>query len=259
MTVGQRRLVDRIPPWLAAVVGVGLVAVIGAAAAAGNPVATSPFERQFTPGFSSRTPEPGIDPNGRGLSDTGGWLGYVIGGLVLLALLVLVVTIVVLTIRMFSGRHNGLLRRRVLEPEELELLVTPLADVDLLGRGEPVADAVQDGLIAVVSGHDARTAIISAWLRLEGAATQVGTPRRDTDAPGDLVQRLLAGHAVHPTRLEELAELYRRARFSHTPLDEVDRAAAVRALSAVRGDLLGEPVETGGTRPDGGRWPTRWN
>jgi hypothetical protein len=259
MTTG-RHMVDRLPPWLAGVAGVALVAVVGAAAARGNPVATSPFDGGIRLGLRNPTSTaPRFDPNGRGLADDGGWLGYLIVGLMLIALVVVVVTIVVLTIRMFSGRSKGLLRRRVLEPDELELLVTPLPDVDLLGRGEPVADAVRAGLIDVVSGHDVRTSIIAAWLRLEDAAAQVGTPRRDADAPGDLVQRLLAGHAVHPARLEELAELYRRARFSHARLDEVDRAAAVRALSAVRGDLLGEPVETGGARADGGRWPTRWN
>jgi hypothetical protein len=195
---------------------------------------------------------------GPGLNDTGGWLGYVIVGLLLLSAVVLVVTIVVLVVRLFSGRNNGLLHRRVLEPEEFELLGDPLPDVDLLGRGAPVVDAVQAGLVDVVSGSDVRASIIAAWLRLEDAAAVVGTPRRDADAPDDLVRRLLASHQVGSSRLQELAELYRRARFSHDHLGERDRASAVQALSAVRGDLLGEPAVAGDAGPVDGRWPTRW-
>lgn len=249
----------RVSPLVAGVIAVGLVALIGAAAAAGNPVATSPFVRgnpSAVPGEGSAAPR--FDPNARGLNDEAGWLGFIIGGLLLLAAIVFVVMIIVLTVRMFSGRHNGLLRRRVLEPEEIDMLLAPLPDVDLLGRGVPVADAVRDGLVDIVSGHDVRAAIIAAWLRLEDAAAMVGTPRRDTDAPGDLVHRLLAAHAVHPARLEELAELYRRARFSRLRLDERDRMAAVQALSAVRADLLGETVSAGQAGAPGREWPTRW-
>src|SRR6188508_1888854 len=136
----------RIPTWLVGVVGVALVAVVGLAAAAGNPVATSPYE----PPVPTGTARPGTAREpfviGRGLNDTAGWLGYIIVGLLLLSLIVIVVTIVVLVVRLFSGRNNGLLRRRVLEPEEFELLGDPLPDVDLLGRGAPVVDAVQAGL-----------------------------------------------------------------------------------------------------------------
>ena len=249
----------RVSPVVAGVIGVGLVAVIGAAAAAGNPVATSPFVRATPSAVPSGSPTPRFDPNTRGLNDEVSWLAFIVGALVLLAVVVSVVMIIVLTIRMFSGRHSGLLRRRVLEPDEIELLVTPLPDVDLMGLGAPVVDAVRGGLVDVVSGSDVRTGIIAAWLRLEDAAATVGTPRRDTDAPGDLVQRLLATHAVGPAALERLAEFYRRARFSRAPLTELDRSAAISALSAVQVDLLGEPVGAGDAGADVQRWPTRWN
>lgn len=253
----------RLPPtWLAGLLATGLVIAVGFAAAAGNPVATSPF----VPGPAERiggVPAPAGSPSPVDQDPDGmGWLGYLVGGLVLATVVVLVITLVVLAIRMLSGRNAGLLSRRVLEPEELDLLMAPLPDVDLLGRATPVAAAVQAGLVDVVHGHDVRAAIITAWLRLEEAAATVGTPRRDTDAPNDLVQRLLVGHAVGPLRLQELAELYRRARFSRAPLGEPDRAAAVRALSAVRADLLGEPVGAGGPSGSPGageRWPTRWS
>jgi len=253
----------RLPPtWLAGFVAAGLVVVVGLAAAAGNPVATSPFVPGPVEGVGGApvpqgSPSP-VDQDPEGL----GWLGYLVGGLILASAVVLVITLVVLAIRMLSGRNTGLLSRRVLEPEELDLLMAQLPDVDLLGRDMPVAAAVQAGLVDVVHGHDVRAAIITAWLRLEEAAATIGTPRRDTDAPDDLVQRLLGGHAVGPVRLQELAELYRRARFSRSPLGEPDRAAAVGALSAVRADLLGEPVGAGdpaGSSGTGERWPTRWN
>ena len=251
----------RLPTWLAGLVATGLVGLVGVAAAAGNPVSTSPFEPGFRVVPPGRAIEGGapVQPPFDDLAEDPGWLGYVLLGLVLVALVILAVTIVVLTVRMMSGRNTGLLERRVLEPEELEQLVAPLPDVDLLGRATPMAEAVQAGVVDVASGHDVRTAIIAAWLRLEDAAAAVGSPRREADAPDDLVQRLLAAHDVTPRRLQELAELYRRARFSRGSLGEDDRAEALRALAAVRADLLGEPVGAGTEYgPAGGRWPSRW-
>jgi hypothetical protein len=252
---------QRLPVGLAAVAAAGLVVVVGLAAAAGNPVATSPFEGGLgfgPPGQGASAPPPPLGDI-RDPGEGGAWLGYLLLGLVLIAAVVLVVTVILITVRMLSGRHTGQIERRVLEPEEVARLAAPLPDVDLLGRDTPVSAAVQAGLVDVVSGHDVRAAIIGAWLRLEEAASEVGTPRKDTDAPGDLVQRLVATHPVRPSRLEELAELYRRARFSRVPLDERDRADAIRALSAVRSDLLDEPIAAGAKYgPAGGKWPTRW-
>lgn len=234
------------------------VAVVGLAAAGGNPVASEPY----VPRFTSAQLEPSDPPRGplREPSDTPEWLRWLLDGFVILCVVALGVTIIVLAIRLFAGRDTGLLRCRVLEPDELDLLLTVPKDVDLLGRDRGLEAAVEQGMAALASGRDVRAAVIAAWLRLEAAAAEAGTPHRDDDAPGDLVTRLLAAHEVRPRRLQSLAELYRRARYSPAPLDERDRDEAQRALTDVRDDLLAPSRPAGADGPrTGERWPTRWN
>ncbi len=235
------------------------VAVVGLAAASGSPVSTQPYVPGRVPGAvlptdpaAMQPPEPGTTP---------GWLRWLLDGFVLLCLVALVVTIVVLAVRLLSGRDIGLIRRRVLEPDELALLTIAPVDVDMIGRDRGLKDAVEQSMAELAAGGDVRAAVIAAWLRLEEAASAAGTPRRDDDAPGDLVGRLLATHEVRPRRLEVLAELYRRARYSPSPLQERDRDDAQRALVDVRADLLsaGQGASTA-SLPRGGaaEWPTRW-
>lgn len=233
------------------------VAVVGVAAAGGNPVASEPYVPRFNAALPEPSDPPGGPPPERG--DTPEWLRWLLDGFVILCVVALGVTIIVLAIRLFAGRDTGLLRRRVLEPDELNLLLTVPDDVDLLGRDRGLEAAVEQGMAALAAGRDVRAAVIAAWLRLEEAAAEAGTPHRDDDAPGDLVARLLASHDLRPRRLQALAELYRRARYSPAPLDERDRDEAQRALADVRNDLLSpaRPAGVDGART-GERWPTRW-
>lgn len=247
----------------AALIGAAVVAValVGLAAAAGNPVASEPY----VPPPYQGPPEPS-DPAGVGgpppASNTPEWLRWLLNGFVLLCGVALLVTIVVMTLRLLVGRDTGLLRRRVLEPDEIELLTTAPDDVDLLGRGRDLEAAVEQSMAALAAGGDVRAAVIAAWLRLEEAAAAAGTPHRDDDAPGDLVTRLLGSHDVRPRRLQTLAELYRRARFSPAPLRERDRDEAQLALADVRDDLAPGQASAGaaaGSVRSVDRWPTRWN
>jgi len=235
------------------------VAVVGIAAAGGNPVSSQPY----VPGQLTGEPQPTdpLAPPPPEPSDTPAWLRWLLDGFVLLCLVALVVTIVVLAVRLLYGRDIGLIRRRVLEPDELELLTIAPVDVDMIGRDRGLEDAVEQSMAELAAGGDVRTAVIAAWLRLEEAASAAGTPRRDDDAPGDLVGRLLATHEVRPRRLEVLAELYRRARYSPSPLQERDRDDAQRALVDVRADLMsaGQGASTAGLpRSGAAEWPTRW-
>lgn len=257
----------------AAVLTVGLV---GLAASSGNPVATEPY----VPGRVLGGPAPTLEPLPTPTMpppETGPpvWLRWLLDGFLWLCAAAIVVMLVVLTIRLFVGSGSALIRRRVMEPEEVAALAAPSTEIDLLGRGRELKDAVDQGMAALAEGTDVRAAIITAWLRLEEAASDAGTPRREDDAPGDLVGRLLTGHDVRPRRLETLAELYRQARFGPAPLTERDRDEAQRALADVRDDLLGRAPSTGyagaspapssrassgapGEPDASGRWPTRW-
>lgn len=234
------------------------VAAVGLAAAGGNPVSTQPYVPGGRAAPLLPTDPPGIPAPEAG--DTPAWLRWLLDGFVLLCLVALVVTIVVLAVRLLSGRDIGLIRRRVLEPDELALLTIVPVDVDMIGRDRGLEAAVEQSMAELAAGGDVRAAVIAVWLRLEEAAATAGTPHRDDDAPGDLVGRLLATHEIRPRRLEVLAELYRRARYSPSPLQERDREDAQRALADVRADLVsaGQSASPAGVSPGGGRWPTRW-
>jgi len=260
---------------------VAAVALVGLAAASGNPVSTQPY----VPGRIRRDGEPDLEPLPPGVppppdDDIPAWLGWILEGFVWLCVVAIAATLIVLTIRLFVGRNSGLIRRRVLEPEEVAALTAPLTEIDMLGRGRDLSDAVAEGMAALAQGTDVRAGIITSWLRLEETVAGAGTPRLDNDAPSDLVGRVLAAHDVRPRRLQALAELYRLARFSPAPLDERDRDEARRALADVQQDLAYGSVAAGalmaglpgagrsGGAPNGAgsgpaqhpgdRWPTRW-
>jgi len=138
----------------------------------------------------------------------------------------------------------------------LAIAVWQVWKVAMQPRGRPVsvdegdparplpADRVADAVDAALEGLgdldvDPRRAVIACWLRLEAVAAEAGTTRRISDTPTDLVLRLLAGHQVSRAPLEELAEVYRAARYGTDPVDEAMRATAIGALSRIRTDLAG--------------------
>jgi hypothetical protein len=101
-----------------------------------------------------------------------------------------------------------------------------------------VAAALDAGLDQLArSGSDPRSVVISCWVRLEDAAASAGTPRRPSDAPSDLVLRLLEGHRISRPVLDRLAAVYRTARYSSGPVDDSMRADAVSALQHLRAEL----------------------
>ncbi|MDP9239108.1 MAG: DUF4129 domain-containing protein [Actinomycetota bacterium] len=112
-----------------------------------------------------------------------------------------------------------------------------------LGEAAPIETArrlgaaAEAGLADLDEGTDPRRAVIAAWLRLEQAAASAGTRRLPAETPGELTERLLAGHAVSPVTLAGLAGLYREARYSRHPVDERMRSDARRALERLRREL----------------------
>lgn len=82
-----------------------------------------------------------------------------------------------------------------------------------------------------------RDAIVACWVRLEDAVIRAGVDRRPSDTSTELVDRVLAHRAVDPGALDELAALYREARFSSHVMPESARAAAITALDAVHAGL----------------------
>lgn len=132
------------------------------------------------------------------------------------------------------GSAGVRLRRR--EPPQRPL---PAGDDDAApGDAARLAAAIAAGLADLADATtDPRRAVIATWVRLEAAAARAGTVRRAAETPGDLVQRVLAAHAVTPHHLTELAQLYREARYSAHVVDANMRADARRLLDRLQTEL----------------------
>ena len=97
--------------------------------------------------------------------------------------------------------------------------------------------ALDDGIARLAGEDDARSAVIACWVRLEEVAQTAGTARVLSDAPADLVTRLVSAIQVSRPALTSLADLYRAARYSTNPIDNPMRERALEDLSTVRRDI----------------------
>jgi hypothetical protein len=154
------------------------------------------------------------------------WVGYLISGLCIAIVLGLVIALIWTLLRDRLG-----LRRT---PSD----VTDPAQVRRQAQ-EAVRAAVDEGLADLdVADADPRRAVIACWVRLEAAAAAAGTQREPGDTSTELVQRLLAEHAVSAPVLAGFAEIYRWARFATHEVDEAMRERARAALLQVRDELV---------------------
>ncbi len=142
---------------------------------------------------------------------------------------------------MLSVRDAIVFRRRRPPPPEPDPVLAEQPSA------EQVQDALRAGLAALIEGDDARAAVIACWLRLENLAEQTGMPRAPSDAPGDLVVRMLDGRltGAGARALGELTTVYRAARYSPRPVPESARGTARAALDRLAAELA-VPVPAGG-------------
>ncbi len=100
-----------------------------------------------------------------------------------------------------------------------------------------MADATRAGQPYAVSD-----AVIAAWVRLERVAAEAGVERRRRDTAVEFAHDLLARGLVSAPALDELVELYGRARFSDEYLGADDAHQAQRALVDIRRELTSHQV-----------------
>lgn len=105
-----------------------------------------------------------------------------------------------------------------------------------------VVDDAEAQLAALATGEP-RNAIVACWLRLEEVVAGAGLPRRPSETSAQFTTRVLGSLHVDADALQELARLYRVARFSTHDLGEPDRDHAVTLLRRVHDDL--QRVEAG--------------
>jgi hypothetical protein len=141
--------------------------------------------------------------------------------------------------------RDGLVLRRRRHPEP-----EPEPDEPDAPTADEVRAAMAASRAALIEGDDPRAAVIACWLALEELASRGGVPRAASDAPGDLVARML-GVARDPSgerpfqaltgpaerALTALAERYRAARYAPAPVTEADRATARGALDRLAAEL----------------------
>jgi len=101
-----------------------------------------------------------------------------------------------------------------------------------------LARSLDVALPALDSEPEPREAVIACYVRMEQALRDVGTVRRPTETPTELLSRVLVEQSVPPADAGRLTELFQAARFGRTPVDEAMRADARRSLTVVR-DALG--------------------
>jgi hypothetical protein len=106
-------------------------------------------------------------------------------------------------------------------------------------RPDGAADAgfVEESLDVLEREPDPRRAVIRAYAAMEASFGTRGLPRRPFEAPLEYLERALGQLRVGPTRVAELAELFELARFSHHPIGEGHRTAAIDLLRAIRQEL----------------------
>jgi hypothetical protein len=102
-----------------------------------------------------------------------------------------------------------------------------------------------DAQRAVLLEGAPRNAITACWLRLEDVVAATGLRRGVADTSTEFVRKVLAASTADADAINELAALFREARFSTHPMGERERMAALAALERVHRSL------GGGSGPDG--------
>lgn len=173
---------------------------------------------------SRQLPDPDEEPSG--------WRLTLTGVFTLLALLAATVFAVALLTRL----RLTLRRRRF--SARLGLRAPPrMPDEDADTDSGGLLAAVDAGLDVLELGTP-RNAVVAAWVGLESAAEAAGLERDPADTAAELGVRMLAAYPVDRASLDQLADLYREARFSRHELTEGHRSQARACLERLRGDLV---------------------
>jgi hypothetical protein len=121
-------------------------------------------------------------------------------------------------------------RRRPEEAEDGEIVEEELAAV--------VSDTIDD----LRREADPRRAVIAAYARMERVLARHGHPRHPSEAPFEYLARILLRLRVGVSAVNELTELFERAKFSTHEIDQLMKERAIAALVSVRDDLQPEPA-----------------
>ena len=250
--IKMRSYVGATRRWIPVVVIGGLLGVAALAASIATPgIHRTPFPAPSAPGITDRA----NNPFGGGVTAASpvGAPGAALGTPWQAWLLATIVFGVALVLAVFLLRHLIVIRRRPIRRFAPDREGLPEA---LSARRDMIA-ALDDGIARLAVDGDARSAVIACWVRLEEVAQTAGIPRVRSDAPAELVTRLLDAHEVSSAALTSLADLYRAARYGTKPIDNPMREQALSALSTVRSDIAASvtmPTDERQTIPSQSAW-----
>lgn len=151
----------------------------------------------------------------------------------------LMVGFAVLGLVIFVKVIQWLLRRDWEESEAPEDDET-LDDLDLL-----LAATSEQARTSALSEGTPRNIVVRAWVALEDAASASGLDRDPAETAAEFTRRFLGVWDVDEGLTQELAELYREARFSRHP---VSGAAGARAVAIV--ERIHDQLRTSSARRD---------
>lgn len=120
----------------------------------------------------------------------------------------------------------------------------PAEDFDVLDELATLVAADAAAQREVLATGTPRNAIVACWLRLETVTAGAGLDRDPADTSEEFTSRVLGQFSVDSSAVNELAALYRKARFSSQDIGETERAVAVNALDAVHQSLRASPAVT---------------
>jgi len=121
-------------------------------------------------------------------------------------------------------------------------------DDDDLAVLPDIADAVTEDAATHMSAlrHGTpRNAIVACWVSLEDTVAAAGVQPHPAETAAELTARVLSTYAVARSALDDLAALYREARFSEHELGEAQRDRAVTALRRLHDDLASRRAAAG--------------
>lgn len=118
------------------------------------------------------------------------------------------------------------------EQDHTELDDEPVGDRELLLEATGEAARAR-----VLAEGDPRNAVVACWVALEDAAERGGMLRDPAETSAEFTRRVLATWSVDEPTLDELAALYREARFSRREITPDHRDRAVAAMESVHDQL----------------------
>ena len=179
-----------------------------------TPREREPVQRS-APSAPSESPPPVVADEPVGT--TPGWVDVVVR--VVLTVLAIGGAI---ALAMAGWRHRPRVRwrRRPSGPTDFDVLPDVAA---------AIVDEAASQRAALLTGEP-RNAIVRCWLQLENDVAAVGLTRHPADTSAEFTARVVGQYTVDPDAIDDLAALYREARFSRHPIDESARRAALDAL-----------------------------